>query len=161
MVTALLQRQPKLILGLLFVGFLVWLSGAQTTPAPQASAPATPFGESEARAKRFTGPEISIVDALAAIARGALVIDVRDREVYEQSHIAGSVSVPLADLKRQAEDFAALTDMEFIIYCGDGSRLGPEGTQALNDAGHPSTKNLAAGYSGWKAAGHPVASGTK
>ena len=161
MVTALLHRQPGLILGLLFVGFLVWISGATTAPAPQANAPATPFWESEAKAKRLTVPEISIVDALAAIARGALVIDVRDRDVYEQGHIAGSVSVPLAELKRQAGEFAALTEMEFVIYCGDGSRLGPEGTQALNDAGHPSTKNLAAGYSGWKAAGHPVASGTK
>ena len=161
MVTALLHRQPGLILALLFVAFLVWISGAQTTPAPQAGAPSTPFWESEAKAKRLTVPEISIVDALAAIARGALVIDVRDRDVYEQGHIAGSVSVPLAELKRQAGEFAALTEMEFVIYCGDGSRLGPEGTQALNDAGHPSTKNLAAGYSGWKAAGHPVASGTK
>lgn len=161
MVTAFLHRQPKLVLGLLFVGFLVWVSGTQTTPTTQTSAPATPFGEPEAKGKRFTVPEISIIDALAAIARGAVVIDVRDREVYEKGHIAGAVSVPLEELKRRAAEYAALKEQEYVIYCGDGSRLGPEGTQVLNEAGHPSAKNLEAGFSGWKAAGHPVASGAK
>lgn len=162
MVAAYLQRQPNLILGLLFVGVLIWMSGTPMTQTTQTSEPVTPFAVPEAKAKRFTMvPEISISDALAAIARGAVVIDVRDRDVYEKGHIEGAVSVPLEELKRQAGDYAALDEQELVIYCGDGSRLGPEGTQALNEAGHSSAKNLAAGYSGWKAAGHPVSPGAQ
>jgi rhodanese-related sulfurtransferase len=145
MITAYLQRQPNLIFGLLFVGALIWMNNAQT------NAPLKPF----------TVPEISISDALAAITRGAVVIDVRERDAYEKGHIAGAVSVPLEELKRRAAEYAAQKEMEYVIYCGDGSTIGPEGTRVLNEAGHPSAKNLAAGFSGWKAAGHPVASGTK
>jgi len=161
MVVAYLQRQPKLILGLLIVGLLVWMSGTQMTQTTPTSAPVTPFMVPETKVKVFAVPEISIIDALAAIARGAVVIDVRDRDVYEKGHIEGAVSVPLEELKRQAGDYAALDEQELVIYCGEGSRLGPEGTRALIEAGHSSAKNLAAGYSGWKAAGHPVTLGAK
>jgi len=153
MVIAFLRRQPSYIFGLLIVGLLVWMSGTQTT---QTSAPDSPFMERETKVKSFAVPEISIIDALAAIARGAVVIDVRARDVYEQGHIAGAVSVPLEELKRRAADYAKVEEQELIIYCGDGSTLGPEGTQALVDAGHANAKNLPTGYSGWKAAGHPV-----
>lgn len=159
MVVAYLQRQPNFIFGLLIIGLLVWMSGTPTTQTTPTSAPAMPFMVPETKVKPFAVPEISIIDALAAIARGAVVIDVRDRDVYEKGHIVGAVSVPLEELKRQAGDYAALDEQELIIYCGDGSRLGPEATRALNEAGHSSAKNLPAGYSGWKAAGHPVTSG--
>ena len=145
MVTAYLQRQPGVAFGLLLLGFLIWMSSAQT------NAPLKPFAV----------PEISLSDAVAAIARGAVVIDVRGRDAYEKDHIAGAVSVPLEELKRRAAEFAALKEQELVIYCGNGSTLGPQGTRVLNEAGHPAAKNLTAGLSGWKAAGHPVASGAR
>lgn len=138
-------RRNNLVFGLLFVGLLVWMSSAQN----------------RAPLKPFTVPEISIVETVAAIARGAMVIDVRERDAYEKGHVAGAVSVPLDELKRRAAEFAALKEQELVIYCGDGSTLGPHGTRVLNEAGHPSAKNLSAGYSGWKAAGNPVATGAK
>jgi len=158
MVIAFLRRQPSYIFGLLIVGLLFLMSGTQTT---QTSAPDSPLMERETKVKSFAVPEISIIDALAAIARGAVVIDVRGRDAYEKGHIDGAVSVPLEDLKRRAAEYAAQTDKEYVIYCGDGSTLGPQGTQVLVEAGHPATKNLTAGLSGWRAAGHPVASGAK
>jgi len=102
-----------------------------------------------------------VIDAVSAIATGALVIDVRERDAFERGHIVGALAVPLEELRRRATEFAGITDKELIIYCGDGSTLGPEGTKVLNDARHPDAKNLTEGYSGWKTAGHPVASGAK
>ena len=52
-----------------------------------------------------------------------------------------------------------MKDKELVVYCGDGSNLGPEGTKVLNDAGRPDARNLVGGYSSWKAAGQPVATG--
>jgi len=145
MVAAYLQRQPAVFFGLLLLGFFVWMSSVQT----------------HAPLKPLTVPEISISDALAAIARGAVVIDVRERDAYEKGHIAGAVSVPLEELKRRAAEYAAQKEKEFVIYCGDGSTIGPEATRVLNEAGHPAAKNLTAGLSGWRAQGHPVASGSR
>jgi len=106
-------------------------------------------------------PEISVGNAAAAIARGAVVIDVRERAVYERGHIAGAISMPLAELKRHAAEYAAMKSREIVVYCGNGSTLGPEGTSALNAAGHPNARNLSGGYSGWKAAGQPVVTGPR
>jgi rhodanese-related sulfurtransferase len=145
METIAVQKRSFLAWGVLIVGLGLWLSSLQQS---------SPL-------KTFTVPEISIGDAVMAIARGAIVIDVRQRDAFEKGHIAGALSVPLEELKRRAHEHAAMTDKEFVIYCGDGSTLGPEGTKALQDAGHQGTKNLAAGFSGWKEAGHAVASGAK
>jgi rhodanese-related sulfurtransferase len=106
-------------------------------------------------------PEITVDDAAAAVGRGAVVIDVRERAAYERGHIAGALLVPLEELTRRVAEFTAMRGRELIVYCGDGSTLGPRGTKVLNDAGRPDAKNLTGGYSGWKAAGQPVAMGPK
>ena len=145
MITVQARTQNFLTWGVLVLGFVVWFSTAQRTNPVATSAV----------------PQISVIDAVSAIAKGALVIDVRERDAFERGHIVGALAVPLEELRRRATEFAAMTDKEMIIYCGDGSTLGPEGTKVLTDAGHPDAKNLTEGYSGWKTAGHPVASGAK
>jgi len=138
-------KTNNLVLGLMIIGLVFWASNVQNTGP----------------LKTFAVPEISIVDAVTAIARGATVIDVRGRDAYETGHIPNAISVPLDELRRRAAEFAAVKDKEFVIYCGDGSTLGPQGTQVLTDAGHPATKNLEGGLPGWKAAGQPVAAGAR
>lgn len=138
-------KRDNLVLGFVIIGLVFWASSVQNGSPLQS----------------YKVPEISVTDAITAIARGATVIDVRGRDAYDNGHIPNAVSVPLDELKRRAAEFAAVKDKEYVIYCGDGSTLGPQGTQALVDAGHPATKNLAAGLPGWKAAGNPVASGAK
>jgi len=138
-------KRNNLVLGLLIIGLMFWVSGVRNSGT----------------LKTITVPEISITDAVTAIARGATVIDVRGRDAYEKGHIPNAVSVPLDELRGRAAEFASVKDKEFVIYCGDGSTLGPQGTQVLTDAGHPATKNLSGGLPGWKAAGHPVAAGAK
>jgi len=138
-------KRNNLVLGFVIIGLVFWVSSVQNS---------NPL-------KSFTVPEISIGDAVTAIAKGATVIDVRGRDAYDKGHIPNAVSVPLDELRGRAAEFAAVKDMEYVIYCGDGSTLGPQGTQVLTDAGHPATKNLSEGLPGWKAAGHPVAAGAR
>jgi rhodanese-related sulfurtransferase len=118
-------------------------------PAPRISVPEIPV------------PQIALLDAVAAIARGAVVIDVRTRDAYAEGHITGAISMPLEELQRRAPELAAATTTEYIVYCGNGSNLGPQAARALTAAGHPAARNLPAGYSGWKAAGQAVATGAK
>ncbi len=105
--------------------------------------------------------EIPVFDAVSAIAKGATVIDVRSRDTYAEGHIAGAISMPLDELKRRAPELAAAKDKEYIVYCGNGSNLGPQAARAMAAAGHTNTRNLGAGYSGWKAAGQATATGLK
>jgi len=145
MTTADVRNQSFLTWGVLVLAVFLWLSSSQQLDFT----PSAPV------------PEISAEGAAAAMARGALVIDVRDRTAYEKGHIAGAIAVPLEELKRRAGEFAAMKGKELVVYCGDGSTLGPQATRVLNDAGRPDAKNLTGGYSGWKAAGQPIATGPK
>lgn len=145
MTTADVRNQSFLTWGVVILALFLWLSSSQQFDFTRA-APV---------------PEISVRDAAVAIARGAVVIDVRARSAYEKGHIAGAISVPLEELRRRAGEFAAMGNKDLVVYCGDGSNLGPKGTKVLNDAGRPDARNLTGGYSGWKAAGQPVAMGPK
>lgn len=164
MKTRVLERMP-LLPGALVVALAVWAWGAQQYAdapgysAPEFAAPAMP----PARLAVPSIPviDIAVVDVVTAVAKGAMVIDVRTRDAYAEGHIAGAISMPLDELKRRAPELAAATTTEYVVYCGNGSNLGPQAARALTAAGHPATRNLGAGYSAWKAAGHPVATGAK
>lgn len=145
MTTADVRSYSPLAWGVPLLALVLWFSSSQQFDFTRAPAV----------------PEISVEDAAAAITRGAVVIDVRGRATYEKGHIAGAITVPLEELKRRAGEFAAMTNKELVVYCGDGSTLGPQGTKVLNEAGRPDAKNLAVGYSGWKAAGRPIATGPR
>jgi rhodanese-related sulfurtransferase len=145
MITADVRNYTYLSGGVLLLALSLWFSSSVQLDFQRASAV----------------PEISVRNAATAIAQGAVVIDVRERAVYERGHIAGAISVPLAELKRRAGQYAAMKSREIVVYCGNGSTLGPEGTSALNAAGHSNARNLSGGYSGWKAAGQPVVTGPR
>ncbi|MGH8709444.1 MAG: rhodanese-like domain-containing protein [Burkholderiales bacterium] len=147
MQTKALDRR-SLLHSFLILGLVLWIGSAlQHSTKPELGA--------------LPVPEIAVLEAVAAIAKGATVIDVRSRDTYAEGHIAGAISMPLDELKQRAPELAAASDKEYIVYCGNGSTLGPQAAQALAGAGHPSTRNLPAGYSGWKAAGQAVATGIK
>jgi rhodanese-related sulfurtransferase len=47
-----------------------------------------------------------------------LLVDVLPREAYSQVHIAGSISLPMADIEGQAALVLPDRDQEIIVYCG-------------------------------------------
>jgi rhodanese-related sulfurtransferase len=104
--------------------------------------------------------EVLLEEAKALIAAGALIVDVRERVAYETRHIAGAISAPLSLLSTRipaALEVARANPV--IVYCGDGSTLGPRGTQLLNQAGFAAAVNLKPGIQGWATAGLPLEHG--
>jgi len=164
MKTKVLEHAP-LLPGVLILALALGIWSAQqysTAPAitvPEVVVPSAPA--SRMAAPQLLVLEIGVLEAAKAIARGVTVIDVRSRDAYADGHIAGAISMPLDELKSRAPELAAAKDKEYIVYCGNGSTLGPEAARAMAAAGHPSTRNLPAGYSGWKAAGQAVATGAR
>jgi rhodanese-related sulfurtransferase len=104
-------------------------------------------------------PQIDLEAAKELIDQGAKVIDVRGQEPYAEAHLPMAVMVPLEVLRTSIPAWlAVLKDAPVVVYCGNGSTLGPKATKVLVDAGFSKAVNLTSGLSGWRNAGYPVIS---
>jgi rhodanese-related sulfurtransferase len=112
------------------------------------------------RAQDFQVKEVLLEEAQALIAAGALVLDVRERAAYETRHLPGAVLAPVAVLAAGIPaSLEQARTKPIVVYCGEGTALGPEGTHLLNKAGFTQAVNLKSGIQGWAAAGLPTEQG--
>lgn len=108
----------------------------------------------------FDVKQVLLEQAKQLMAAGAIVLDVRERAAYETRHIAGALLAPLSSLAtRIPASLEAARTQPVIVYCGDGSSLGPQGTHILNQAGFTNAVNLQPGLQGWASAGLPIEHG--
>jgi len=106
-------------------------------------------------------PRISVDEAKALIAQGALVVDVRDgTEVLASGKVKGAVHAQrgLIEFKADAEmpshDPEFRKDRTVIVYCASGGRSALAG-KTLKDMGYTDVRNLG-GFKGWADAGGEV-----
>jgi rhodanese-related sulfurtransferase len=82
------------------------------------------------------------------------IIDTRDRADFNESHITGAISLPLAELVQKA-----LRVLEFsrdiYLYANTDEETAVAATH-LRDAGFRNVSELRGGVAGWKAFGYPV-----
>ena len=89
--------------------------------------------------------------------RDVVVLDVRPNEEYVAGHIAGAVSLPLAQLRRRLADLPA--HRRIVAYCrGPYCVLAAEAVRLLRQRGFDAVR-LADGYPEWRDAGLPVEKG--
>lgn len=63
-------------------------------------------------------PRVSPEQALAALNSGAaIIVDVRSKEAYDQEHIAGAISIPLATIETDPTSLDLKKDQWIITYC--------------------------------------------
>lgn len=79
------------------------------------------------------------------------VIDVREPDEYEQSHIEGAVNIPLGRLIRDERLGIVPRDREIVVHCRSGVR-GEMALQFLKSRGYTNIKNLEGGFEAWKQA---------
>jgi hydroxyacylglutathione hydrolase len=102
-------------------------------------------------------PGIAVTGAQALARRpDTLVLDVRSRRAYGEGHLPHAIAVPLDDLGARLADFAGARTHPVLVYCGDGSTLGPRATRLLRAEGFVQAANLEGGYPAWRRAGLPV-----
>lgn len=83
-----------------------------------------------------------------------IVLDVRPRAEYDAAHIAGALSMPLADLPRRLRSLPARKDV--VAYCrGPYCLMALEAVKALRRSGRRA-RRLEEGFPEWRAAGLPV-----
>ena len=103
-------------------------------------------------------PKISGQEAIDLVAKGAVIIDVRDSaEVAQTGKAAGALHIPRGSLEFKADpasptaDKSLSTDKTVILHCASGGRAALAG-KTLQELGYTDVKNLAR-FQDWQEAG--------
>jgi molybdopterin/thiamine biosynthesis adenylyltransferase/rhodanese-related sulfurtransferase len=97
-----------------------------------------------------TRAEISEVDAKSAKALdGALWVDVREIDEWEQGHLPGAVLVPRGNLESRIERIAPDKSQPVVLYCAVGARSAFS-AKSLTELGYTDVHSLAGGIEDWK-----------
>ncbi len=95
--------------------------------------------------------EISVEDTRARMQAGAgapALIDVRERDEYEQGFLPHAQWIPRGFLELKVEDAVPERDREIILYCAGGTR------SALAASALHGVSSMAGGFRAWKNAGY-------
>lgn len=84
-------------------------------------------------------------------------IDVRDKKYYDDTHIAGAISLPLLELREKAPTMLPQKDETIVIYCVDENCPKAEkGAKILTSMGYTNVFHYAEGIIGYMKAGLPI-----
>jgi rhodanese-related sulfurtransferase len=110
--------------------------------------------ELRARVQAFAA--LSSPQAVRMINQGALVIDLRSKELYDAGHIVDARNVPAADLEAQAESLKKWRERNVIAYCDSGVN-GAGAARTLTKLGFSKVFNLEGGLNAWVKDNLPLA----
>jgi rhodanese-related sulfurtransferase len=97
--------------------------------------------------------EISPEDAAAKLKSGeAVIIDVRDKDEWDEEHIPGATHLSRGTIELDIEENAPDTNAMIICHCGGGGRSALA-AETLQKMGYQNVRSLAGGLKAWKAAG--------
>ena len=97
--------------------------------------------------------EVQVQQAHDMYQKGALFVDVRTQQEWDQGHIAGSKLIPLDVLQSRMNELPR--DKDIVVVCKSGARS-KEGTTLLRQAGFTRATCMTGGIQAWVAAGYPV-----
>lgn len=100
--------------------------------------------------------EISVAQAAERRDQGALILDVREPEEWQQFHIPGATLIPLGQLPNRLNEVPK--DRVVVVVCRTGHRSA-QGRDILLNAGYTQVTSMAGGVTAWQAQGLPVATG--
>ena len=106
---------------------------------------------------RLSQPEIRDVpptEAQRMVETGALLIDVRELDEYQQVRIPGSEFRPLSNINGWYQGLP--TDTPVVLYCNSGSRSAQATAALTHQAGFTNIVNMEGGIVEWYEQGLPV-----
>ena len=84
-----------------------------------------------------------------------VILDVRDKDLYEAGHLPGAISLPRAAIELDIDEIVPDQDTKVVTYCG-GETRGSLSAHTLQIMGYENASVLTGGFRGWKSAGLPV-----
>jgi|SRR4051812_26576328 molybdopterin/thiamine biosynthesis adenylyltransferase/rhodanese-related sulfurtransferase len=99
--------------------------------------------------------EISAQEAAARVAEqpGPVLIDVRERDEYEQGYIPGALHIPRGNLESRIDNAVGDRSRPVIIYCAAGNRSA-YAAKTLAELGFEDVASVRGGFADWKQNGH-------
>jgi sulfur-carrier protein adenylyltransferase/sulfurtransferase len=82
------------------------------------------------------------------------IVDVRERDEWDEGHIPGAVHVPRGHLESRIEQAAPDKSRPVVVYCASGNRSA-FATKTLEELGYQRVMSLAGGFTDWKRNGYP------
>lgn len=92
------------------------------------------------------GGDTPPADAHRLVAEGALLLDVRTPEEFDEAHIDGAVNIPLSEIERRIAELGSKS-RPVVLYCRSGNRSG-QAARILARAGFEQIHDLGA-MSSW------------
>lgn len=130
-------------LGILAVAAIAILTFVYKNPASTAYSPT----------QAFSPVEIQSARAYSEYQQGALLLDVRTQEEWDQYHIKDSLFIPLDQLQARLGELPKDTDI--VVVCRSGNRAGI-GAALLLQNGFTRVTLLSGGLNAWVSSGYPV-----
>lgn len=100
--------------------------------------------------------EVSVEETKARVVdakEGPVLLDVRERDEYEQGFVPKAEWIPRGFLELKVEDAVPDRGREIILYCAGGTRSALA-AKALQDLGYTKVSSMAGGFRAWKNAGY-------
>ena len=101
--------------------------------------------------------QITEVDTAAAaehIAKGAVVLDVREPDEYDEGALPGAIHIPRGHLEAQVEGKLLDKSAPVVVYCAGGVRSA-FAARTLAELGYTDVFSMAGGFGRWKDEGRP------
>ena len=100
--------------------------------------------------------EISPQDAATKLNSGdAVVVDVRDKDEWDEGHIPGATHISRGTIELEIEEKVSDPDTMIICHCGGGGRSALA-AENLRKMGYKNVRSMAGGLKAWKATGLPT-----
>jgi phage shock protein E len=99
--------------------------------------------------------EVSAAEANQEQAQGAVLIDVRETDEFENGHAQGAIHLSKGVVELGIEETVPNVSTPVICYCGGGSRsaLAADNLQKM---GYTNVASMAGGFRAWKNEGLPT-----
>ena len=100
--------------------------------------------------------EISPTEAAAKLKSGdALIIDVREKDEWDEEHIPGAIHLSRGTIELDIEEKVPDTNAMIICHCGGGGRSALA-AESLQKMGYKNVRSMDGGFKAWKAVGSPA-----
>ena len=100
--------------------------------------------------------EIFPQDAAAKLNSGeAIVVDVRDKDEWDERHIPGATHMSRCTIELDIEEKVPDQNTTIICHCGGGGRSALA-AETLQKTGYKNVRSMAGGLRAWTAAGLPT-----
>jgi molybdopterin/thiamine biosynthesis adenylyltransferase/rhodanese-related sulfurtransferase len=86
----------------------------------------------------------------------AVVVDVREQQEWDESHIAGAKHVPRGYLEQRIGRAAPDLDQRVILYCQSGNRSAIAAKTLIEELGYTNVESMNGGITLWKQRNFPI-----